>query len=94
MNDLWSRETDTPHVDKVNPYTTIKTVNANKSVTFVSTRALDTGLQNSYAIEPDKDITMCFAFNQKTWQLHNHENDRGVFTMRLNSDGTTQVLFS
>ena len=94
MNDLWSRETDTPHVDKVNPYTTNQTVHADKSVTFMSTRALDTGLPNSYVIEPDKDITMCFAFSKKGWQLHNHGNDRGVYTMRLNSDRTTQVLFS
>ena len=52
---------------------------------------LDTGLVNSYVIELDTDINMCYAFNTKTHNLQYHQNNRGIFTMRLNSDGTTYV---
>ena len=34
---------------------------------------------------------MCYAFNAKTSNLQFHQNNRGIFTMRLNSDGTTNL---
>ena len=93
MNDLWSKSEESIVVDKTNPYTTT-TVVGTSSTTFTSKRALDTGLTNSYVIELDKDLAMCFAFSTRTSALKYHGNDRGVFRMRLNSDGTSTVLLA
>lgn len=92
MNDLYSHSEDEVKVDKVNTYNTIF-AKGSSSTTFTSTRPLDTGYINSYVIELDKDLQMCFAFNTRTSALKYHENDRGVFNMRFNSDGTTLVQF-
>jgi hypothetical protein len=92
QQDLWSRGEDDPKVDSVNTYTTTMTVNSDSSTSFVSLRALDTHQTNSFVIDLNKDIEICFAFNPSKSSMSDHGHNKGIFTMRLNSDGTSLVL--
>ena len=68
-------------------------MNPDNSVTFISLRDLDPGLTNAYLIELGKSIELCFAFSKKSSKLGDHGNNKGIFSMKLNEDGTSVVLF-
>jgi len=87
QQDLWSKANDGPDVDDVNTYQTTYQYNSDGSCTFTSVRLLDPGTssRNSYVIEPNKDLQLCFAFNPRSSEMSDHHDHRGVFTLHLNS---------
>ena len=86
QGDYWSRGENTPtKLTTGNMYTTTNVVDARGVTTFTTTRTLDADrTTKNFVITPDKDQEMCFAFNPQTSAIKNHEQNRGVFTMRLN----------
>ena len=91
QKDLWSRGEDTPKTDTVNAYSTTFIKNPDNTVTFTSLRAPDPGLKNDYVIEIGKSTELCYAFSTRSSSLGEHGNNKGIFSMKLNFDGTSLI---
>ncbi len=68
-------------------YTWTKTVNADTTVTFAVTRPLDCGIENSYVVQLDTELSLISAWNPDSPTLSFHGENFSEFTQTLDSDG-------
>jgi hypothetical protein len=91
QEDLWSTSHDKPVVKTNNYHTTFTLDPSNTIVHFTSYRDLDPRQAKSYVIELDKQIELCFAYSLTSSELVNHKDNYGVFSMQLNSSGSSTL---
>jgi hypothetical protein len=68
-------------------YNWSKYVNEDSSVKFFVTRPLDCGIESSYVVELDTDLSLIAAWNPDSPELSYHSKNRLEFVQMLGSDG-------
>ena len=86
-SDLWSKFEDTPARDAQQDVTSTFRVNADSSVTFRTTRLMDTGDSQDFAINTDTSMVFCYSESYGTSNFVQHSN-YGWLAIRFLSDGT------
>ena len=63
-------------------------MNADSSVTFAVTRPLDCGIESSYVVQLDTELSLITVWNPDNPELSFHDKNALEFTQTLDSDGT------
>ena len=85
--DVWSTEHDVPQTDTTDNLTT--SITAGDGVTIFETRRkLDTGDSQDYVVQLDRNTIWCYALRTEDGRWDSKHDEKEVFGIRINSDGT------